>query len=102
MCDVDQFSFAGSTFDCPLPDCCKYLPENECGENFCDTANAKTVLKTLYTSTNGPNWKNNKNWMDTSVSVCEWYGVICSSEVSKIHLASNQLSGSIPSKLGDI
>eukprot|EP00009_Paramoeba_aestuarina_P000037 CAMPEP_0201507112 /NCGR_PEP_ID=MMETSP0161_2-20130828/882_1 /ASSEMBLY_ACC=CAM_ASM_000251 /TAXON_ID=180227 /ORGANISM="Neoparamoeba aestuarina, Strain SoJaBio B1-5/56/2" /LENGTH=497 /DNA_ID=CAMNT_0047901395 /DNA_START=121 /DNA_END=1614 /DNA_ORIENTATION=- len=63
----------------------------------------RDALKALFRSADGMNWKNKKNWMDKSVSVCEWYGVTCEGEtVTKLHLEDNHLSGAdaIPTELG--
>jgi hypothetical protein len=60
------------------------------------------ALIALYTATNGANWTNNSGWNSTSTP-CSWYGVTCSGgHVTRIDLYSNELSGTIPSELGNL
>jgi Leucine-rich repeat (LRR) protein len=64
------------------------------------------ALVALYNSTDGDNWTNNSGWLETNTP-CSWYKVTCSSgHVSEIDLGwngySNNLTGSIPSKLGNL
>jgi hypothetical protein len=35
------------------------------------------ALVALFASTNGPSWKNNTNWLQSSTSPCTWFGVNC-------------------------
>ena len=37
------------------------------------------ALAVIYQSLGGSQWKHSTNWMDTSKSVCNWYGVTCCS-----------------------
>ena len=63
----------------------------------------RDALVALYTSTAGINWKNSANWNGQLGSECEWHGVFCSnSHVSVINLSNNQLTGTIPSEIGDL
>ena len=59
------------------------------------------VLKDLYDSTAGDNWYSNRNWLSTTISLCNWYGVTCddSESITKISLSWNRLQGSIPSSI---
>jgi hypothetical protein len=60
------------------------------------------ALVALYNSTDGDNWTNNSGWLETNTP-CGWKGVTCSGgHVSGIDLHNNQLTGSIPSKLGNL
>lgn len=57
------------------------------------------VLMELYTSTGGVDWNDNYNWGNTDKSVCDWYGISCSSEtklVTKIDLSKNNLKHIFP------
>ena len=53
------------------------------------------VLRTLYDSTSGDDWKRKDYWLSSSVSSCEnWYGIRCrsnSESVIEIYLKSNNL-----------
>jgi hypothetical protein len=59
-------------------------------------------LVTLYNSTDGPNWLVKDNWLVTDTP-CDWHGVTCyENRVMELVLASNQLSGTIPSTMGNL
>ncbi|NJO17176.1 MAG: hypothetical protein HC877_15960 [Thioploca sp.] len=67
------------------------IPEIEC-----------EALIALYSSTNGSNWRDSNNWNVTNTP-CSWAGVACrSGHVLHLYLSNNQLSGSIPSQLGNL
>ena len=62
------------------------------------------ALVALYTSTNGASWSDSpsNNWNMTNTP-CSWAGVICSgSKVTRLYLSSNQLTGTIPTELGNL
>src|SRR5512145_1350866 len=60
------------------------------------------ALVALYTSTNGPGWANHTGWAMTTTP-CSWYGVQCDEgHVIQLNLYTNQLSGSLPSELGNL
>jgi len=60
------------------------------------------ALVALYNSTNGAGWTNKTNW-DTTTAVSSWYGVtVPSGYVQSLALGSNQVTGSIPSSLGNL
>ena len=63
----------------------------------------RDVLVAFYDATDGPNWKNNTNWLsDTPTG--EWYGVTtdASGRVTHLDLRENRLSGALPSSLGNL
>lgn len=63
----------------------------------------REALIALYTSTDGPNWWNNANWLGPVGTECEWYGVACSSgHVDSISLLDNELTGTIPTELENL
>ena len=75
-----------------------------------DTTTDRDVLIALYNATDGPNWRNSRNWL-SSRPLSEWHGVKTNTDgrVTELSLyeldADNQLvpfgmSGSIPSELG--
>lgn len=60
------------------------------------------ALVALYESTNGAGWKDNTNWL-TSTTVGNWKGVTTSDgHVTTLDLPENNLSGTIPAKLGQL
>ncbi len=59
-------------------------------------------LVALYDSTNGAGWVDNTNWLITT-TVDDWYGVtVTNGYVTQINLLSNQLTGNIPSDMGNL
>ena len=62
----------------------------------------RSALVALYNATDGPNWKNNTNWL-SNTPLADWHGVTVSNwEVTELDLSGNKLSGPIPSELGDL
>ena len=60
------------------------------------------ALVALYHSTDGPNWTNNAGWLMTGF-ICGWHGITCTNgQLTTIDLGDNQLTGGIPSELGDL
>ena len=61
----------------------------------------REVLEAFYTSANGTAWTNNTAWRSDR-PLADWYGVIVddTERVIELKLATNGLSGSIPSELG--
>ncbi len=64
-------------------------------------ATDRAALIALYNSTAGPSWTN--TW-DISESLFEWFGVVVSSEgrVIELTLGGNNLSGTLPTEIGDL
>ena len=59
------------------------------------------ALVALYDSTDGANWTDNTGWLTGTVST--WFGVTVSAgRVTEISLESNNLSGTIPSEIGNL
>ncbi|MXX70278.1 MAG: hypothetical protein F4Y73_00155 [Gemmatimonadetes bacterium] len=69
----------------------------------CTPESEREALIALYTSTNGPNWTRNDNWM-TNAPIGEWLGVTTdrSGHVTHLSLGYNAVQGAIPSALGDL
>lgn len=83
----------------PFSDCASQdkVPEEEC-----------QALVDFYNITNGSGWTDNTSWL-VSYYVCTWYGVTCTGatpldegNVKGLSLSSNQLTGSIPSSIGNL
>ena len=68
-----------------------------------DSAEDRAVLVELYNSTNGANWADNTNWLSDK-PMRTWYGVTTDDEgrVAELSLSDNQLSGEIPTELGNL
>ena len=73
------------------------------GTAHASTATDRAALVTLYNATDGANWTNNTNWLSNE-PLSEWYGVStdADSRVTGLFLLGNNLSGTIPSDLGDL
>ena len=63
----------------------------------------RAALVALYNTTGGANWTDNRDWLSNAPMV-EWYGVTtdASGRVIELNLDSNQLTGTIPSSLGNL
>ena len=66
------------------------------------TITDREALVSLYQATNGVNWLKSDNWL-TNVPLDAWHGVTTDSSgrVIALDLSENELSGSIPSELGE-
>ena len=59
----------------------------------------RDALIALYNSTK----VTGRDWMNTAVTHCDWYGVTCSNgSVVELRLTDNELCGSIPPELGNL
>lgn len=60
------------------------------------------ALVAFYRTTNGDHWQNRYGWL-YGTTPCNWLGVTCmDGHVIKLELGGNQLSGSLPSELGNL
>ena len=68
-----------------------------------DVNTDRAALATLYNATNGSSWQNDTNWLSNG-PLGEWHGVSTDADgrVAGLSLLGNQLSGSIPSELGNL
>ena len=64
----------------------------------------RDALTALYTATGGTNWTSNDNWLDDDTELRYWHGVTTNTagKVTGLTLRGNNLSGSLPAKLGDL
>ncbi len=63
----------------------------------------RDALVAFYNATDGPNWKNNTNWLSDR-PLGEWHGVYTDSygRVVALEFERNQLSGELPPELGNL
>ena len=68
-----------------------------------DAATDSTALVALYEATDGDNWTDNTHWLSDR-PLSEWYGVTTdgNGRVTELEFYGNQLSGAIPSELGNL
>ena len=60
------------------------------------------ALVALFNSTNGPGWGDNTGWNQDNAP-CSWLGVVCGAgNVTSLSLPFNDLSGPIPSEIGNL
>jgi len=63
----------------------------------------REALVALFNSTGGANWTVFTNWMGAEGTECTWYQVTCvGGHVAFLSPAANNLSGTIPSELGNL
>jgi len=62
------------------------------------------ALVALYNNTDGEHWTNNTNWLAPDKMVYQWYGIYVNPQgrVTEIDLSNNDLSGTIPPKIGGL
>jgi len=62
------------------------------------------ALVDLYDSTGGPEWRNNRNWLEGSPCSNHWFGIFCDKtpSVTIINLNGNLLTGTISSTLSNL
>ena len=67
------------------------------------TSPDREVLVEFYNATGGANWTNNTNW-NSDAPLGQWHGVStdATGRVTELGLGENNLSGTIPSSLGDL
>ena len=67
------------------------------------TMTDRSALVSLYQTTNGTSWANNRNWLSYA-PLGQWHGVSTddNGKVVKLNLIWNQLRGEIPSELGSL
>ena len=68
-----------------------------------DVNTDRAALAALYNATNGSSWQDDTNWLSNG-PLGEWHGVSTDADgrVAGLDLRNNQLSGSIPSELGNL
>ena len=76
------------------------------GASWCrggDHAGDRAVLAAFYDATGGPGWRISTNWK-TEAPLRDWHGVTTDADgrVSELTLDSNDLSGPVPARLGDL
>ena len=66
-------------------------------------AAGRAALVAFYNATGGANWTRSTNW-DSTAPVADWYGVSIddSGSVTALYFYNNNLSGSIPARVGDL
>jgi len=72
---------------------------------YYNTLKGAGALYRLYTDTNGEHWKENENWLIGDPCLDHWQHIYCddtNSQVTKIYLHDNNLSGTIPVSISDL
>ena len=78
------------------------IPNTDGGPN-CPKLTDKQILEVLYNATDGANWMDNTNWLSDE-PLGDWHGVTTDDEgrVTELSLGRNDLTGAIPSQLGNL
>ena len=69
-----------------------------------DGSSDRAALVALYNATGGANWKNNTNWL-SDAPISQWHGIFTNptnGRITGIVLSNNQLTGGIPTELGNL
>ena len=68
-----------------------------------NVATDREALVALYNATDGANWTDNTNWL-SSEPLSKWFGVStdANGRATKLNLAKNQLTGTIPTQMGNL
>ena len=86
----------------PLALCSPDVDLDISGTGLEDCSTESEVLHIFYEATNGDGWFNNEGWF-TEPDFNDWHGIIAENgTIIQIDLYNNQLSGEIPSELGDL
>ena len=101
LCPPNTFNPVGRKT--PGSDCvpCSTKMANYYGSTHCDVGNQRDILEKLFYATRGAEWEVNDGWT-TEVSVCDWHGITCSPDgtrVTSIALDDNGLNGDIPTDI---
>ena len=72
------------------------------GKTFPVTQSERGALVALYNATDGENWTNNTNWLSNN-DISTWHGVsVSDGKVTGLDLNQNNLTGMIPTELGNL
>ena len=68
-----------------------------------ESAEDRETLMAFYNAMGGANWADNTNWLSAAL-IGDWYGVTTDAEgnVTELNLRGNQLTGPIPTSLGNL
>ena len=74
-----------------------------CADSHPSSQIDRQALISFYNATDGPNWKENSNWL-SDAPLNHWYGVTADPEgrVTSLDLWNNQLNGPIPAEIGNL
>ena len=103
LTNLQSIYLAGNSFSGCVPDSLYSATSNDLGRLDLPSCAEKAALVALYNATGGASWTDNTNWLNAG-PLGDWYGVTTDADgfVTGLSLASNGLSGSIPSELGDL
>ena len=112
LTNLTLIRLGGNSLTGCVPDTLQDVENNDyaiLGLPFCGAAPAGSVatdreaLIAFYSSTNGADWNNNQNWQSQQ-PLSEWHGVWTddSGRVTSLNMPNNGITGSLPSKLGDL
>ena len=74
-----------------------------CTQSTSPAQRDRDALVALYKATDGPNWRNNTNWL-SDAPTSEWHGVTTDDNgcITRLSLGGNQLNGKVPPELGNL
>lgn len=110
LVNLEVFYVHGNQLTGKIPKSIRGLPNLELSRFYRNQFEVETggssdrnVLLALYSATGGANWTNNAGWLGESGTECGWHGVTCTDQrVTALEVNDNNLSGTLPSQLGEL
>jgi Leucine-rich repeat (LRR) protein len=78
--------------------------DNYLGHTSCSSTTPteeRQVLVNMYNRMGGPHWKQDVNWLNPAITVCDWFGIDCTTDgqVQSIVMKNNGLTDGLPTEL---
>lgn len=85
----------------------QFVPDpTKTGHTLCSNENNQIEVNALtqfFNEMNGEDWDFLGNWLDMSVSICDWGGITCKNcKVTELQIIKNKLIGTIPSEITNL
>ena len=103
LCPPKTYALEGratGSISCEPCETAEYAGSTSCAPVDGASVNERAVLINLYNVMGGQYWQSATNWLNPSVSVCQWQGISCTADsVSGINLRNNGLTKAPPRDL---
>ena len=103
LTNLEKLYISDNRFSGCVPEAWQDTEENDLEILGLPLCSDREALISIYKATNGANWRKNANWLKDGIALQGWYGVTTDGgRVVGLILPKNELSGTIPSELGDL